>query len=169
MVTDRELRTAIHELKRGRAPGRDGLPGELLKELRPGGPAWDMLRNLFDCILKWGCTPPLFRRQMTVWIPKPGKDPSRATGYRPIGLTSVLSKLLERVVVARLKQKLVLSDHQFAFREGRRAEDSIALLANGNARAVQQLQREDLMQREKHTQALEGASCFTTSPRPTTG
>ena len=48
-----------------------------------------------------------------------------------------MSKVLERIVVTRMKHTARFSCRQFAFIGGRRAHDSIALLADSNARAVQ--------------------------------
>jgi len=53
-------------------------------------------------------------------IPKPGKDRTIPTSYRPISLLSHLSQLFEKVLLSRIRlhldQDLVLPKHQFGFR-----------------------------------------------------
>ncbi len=54
-----------------------------------------------------------------------------ALNYRPISLTSVPCKCLERIVATQLlnylESHLILSDHQFGFRPGRTVEDNLLL------------------------------------------
>ncbi|GFX26010.1 probable RNA-directed DNA polymerase from transposon X-element [Trichonephila clavipes] len=65
-------------------------------------------------------------------FPKPGKDPTSANNYRPIALTSCLSKLMERIVSARLMFHLeshdLLSPLQSGFRKSRSTTDNLLLL-----------------------------------------
>ena len=53
-------------------------------------------------------------------IAKPGKDPTEVTSYRPISLLPLLSKILEKLLLKRLKRLLtsqqLIPDHQFGFR-----------------------------------------------------
>jgi hypothetical protein len=60
-------------------------------------------------------------------IPKPNKTPKNIENYRPIALTSCLSKLLERIIINRLKWRLekdkTLLPHQSGFRTGRNTLD----------------------------------------------
>ncbi|GFO29591.1 RNA-directed DNA polymerase from mobile element jockey [Plakobranchus ocellatus] len=64
--------------------------------------------------------PPSWREASVVPIPKPGKDPSDPSNYRPIALTSCLCKTLERMVNDRLVHVLesrnLLSKVQCGFR-----------------------------------------------------
>ena len=64
-----------------------------------------------------------WREAITVPIHKPGKDPREASSYRPIALTNVLCKILERMVNRRLLKYLndddVLHHNQSGFRKGR--------------------------------------------------
>jgi hypothetical protein len=53
-------------------------------------------------------------------IPKPDRDHSDPSNYRPISLLSSISKILERVILKRLNAFIighnVLPNHQFGFR-----------------------------------------------------
>ncbi|GFR26404.1 putative RNA-directed DNA polymerase from transposon BS [Trichonephila clavata] len=65
-------------------------------------------------------------------FPKPGKDPTSANNYRPIAFTSCLSKLMERIISARLMFHLeshnLLSPLQSAFRKSRSTTDNLIRL-----------------------------------------
>jgi hypothetical protein len=53
-------------------------------------------------------------------IAKPGKTPAGVTSYRPISLLPLLSKILEKFILRRLKQIIadnkLIPSHQFGFR-----------------------------------------------------
>ncbi|GFX98903.1 putative RNA-directed DNA polymerase from transposon X-element [Trichonephila clavipes] len=65
-------------------------------------------------------------------FPKPDKDPTSVNNYRPIALTSCLSKLMERIVSARLMFRLeshnLLSPLQNGFRKSRSTTDNLLRL-----------------------------------------
>lgn len=65
-------------------------------------------------------------------IAKPGKDKAQPSSYRPIGLTSNLCKLMERMVMSRLvyfiEKKGLFSQYQSGFRKGRSTMDSVVSL-----------------------------------------
>ena len=64
--------------------------------------ATETLLRIFNDIWQSGDFPPTWHEATVVPIPKPGKDPSNPTNYRPISLTSCLCKTFERLVNARL-------------------------------------------------------------------
>ena len=53
-------------------------------------------------------------------LQKPGKDPHQAVSYRPISLLPVFSKILKKIIYARIKilieKEKLIPDHQFGFR-----------------------------------------------------
>jgi len=57
---------------------------------------------------------------LLIMIAKPGKDPTEVTSYRPISLLPLLSRILEKLLLQRLKPLLtsqqLIPDHQFGFR-----------------------------------------------------
>jgi hypothetical protein len=57
---------------------------------------------------------------VVISIPKPGKDPSNPSNYRPISLLSCISKVFERIILKRLNRFVstqnVLPNHQFGIR-----------------------------------------------------
>ena len=77
-----------------------------------------------------GTIPNIWKKSNIIPIYKKGpkKDP---LNYRPISLTSVLSKMMERIVVNQLMEYLetnhILSEDQFGLRKGRSVEDQLLL------------------------------------------
>ena len=67
-----------------------------------------------------------------VAVPKPGKDKSDPSSYRPIRLTLQVGKLMECLVKRRLEHLLqrkgVLNPFQSGFRKGRSTLDNLARL-----------------------------------------
>jgi hypothetical protein len=59
------------------------------------------------------------KHAVVIPIPKPGKDFSNPSNYRPISLLSFISKVLEKIILKRLNTFVstqnVLPNHQFGF------------------------------------------------------
>ena len=76
---------------------------------------------------------------MVIPILKPGKEVSDPSSYRPIALTSVLCKIMERMVTNRLEYFLetrgLFVNFQNGFRRGRSTMESVALLDQDIKRA----------------------------------
>ncbi len=97
-LTEDELRRALAGTKTT-APGDDGLTYQVLRLLQkvPGNP----LLHLFNLCFRCGYVPPAWTSSTIVPISKPGTDK-----FRPISLTSCFSKVLERILLARLMHRL---------------------------------------------------------------
>ncbi|GFO17358.1 Pol-like protein [Plakobranchus ocellatus] len=90
------------------------------------------LLKLFNNIWTTGDIPPSWREASVVPIPKPWKDPSDPSNYRPIALTSCLCKTLEQMVNDRLVHVLesrnLLSNVQCGFRKDHSTLDHLVRL-----------------------------------------
>ena len=79
------------------------------------------LSVVFRRLVRQGSFPPCWRQANVTPIPK-GPPSSSVTNFRPISITSVLSKVFERLVSVRLGQFIgrngVLPTNQFAYRKG---------------------------------------------------
>ena len=91
-----------------------------------------LVLELFNLIQKTGTIPKKWRTSKVTMIPKKlglNPDPSQ---YRPISLTSCLSKLFESVVHSRiynyLEDKKLLNTCQSGFRRGRSTKDVLLFL-----------------------------------------
>ena len=101
------------------AAGPDGVYYQFLTHLPDT--CLNVLLQIFNNIWKSGELPSAWKEATVIPIPKPNKDTSNPTNYRPIALTSCLCKTLERMVNARLvwvlESKNLLSKYQCGFRE----------------------------------------------------
>lgn len=115
-----------------KAPGIDTVRNMLIKQAP--FQALKYLNIIFIACLKLSYFPNSWKLAQVVPINKPGKDPTTATSYRPISLLSVLSKLLERVVLNRLSGFLesnnILPDQQHGFRPGRSTTHQLKRVKN---------------------------------------
>lgn len=115
-----ELAKVIKEqLNPRKSPGYDLITPRMLIEL----PKCAILHIclLFNAIAKLGYFPQKWKKSTIVMIPKPGKDKTQPSSYRPISLLTCLSKLFEKMLLLRISPHLrinnTLPTHQFGFRE----------------------------------------------------
>ena len=125
-----ELEAQLVTTKLKKAPGPDGITNEMLRHLGAGSKA-ELLR-IFNSSWRSADVPKEWREATVIPIPKAGKDKKLLGNYRPIALTSNTSKLLERMILARLshivENRGLLPPEQVGFRAGRSVEDSIGRL-----------------------------------------
>ena len=118
-----ELSTAISNFSSSTASGPDQIAYPLLKHLPE--PAQLLLFSLFN--RSWH--PSCWKPTTIIPIHKPGKPTSSPSFFRPISLTSCISKLFERLILSRLTFHLesnhLLSTCQAGFRPGRSPLDQI--------------------------------------------
>ncbi|GFO00730.1 RNA-directed DNA polymerase from mobile element jockey [Plakobranchus ocellatus] len=112
------------------AAGPDGVYYQFLRHLPES--CLHTLLKLFNNIWTTGDIPPSWREASVVPIPKPGKDPSDHSNYRPIALTSCLCKTIEWMVNDRLVHVLesrnLLSNVQYGFRKDHSTLDHLVRL-----------------------------------------
>ena len=148
IFTLEELKHALHQAKDS-SPGPDDLHYQMLKHLPEK--QLDLLLEIFNQIWTTGDYPTSWSEAIVVPIPKPGKDTSMASSYRPIAMTSCLAKTLERMVNNRLvwyletnckggsqipqytnqrlqDEKDTLTPYQAGFRKGRSTTDHLVRL-----------------------------------------
>ena len=91
-----------------------------------------ILLEIFNQIWNSGTIPPTWKEATVVPIPKPNRDTSDPTNYRPIALTSCLCKTMERLVNSRLtwelESKNLLSKTQCGFRKQHSTLDHLVRL-----------------------------------------
>jgi ribonuclease HI len=125
-----ELNHSIRQLKKKKAPGKDKITNEMIKNL--GTFAKQELLNICNQSWNTGEFPSLWKEAIIAPILKKGKDRHSKTSYRPISLLSCLGKTMERMVNRRLQHHLekngLLNPAQSGFRKNRNTEDQVTLL-----------------------------------------
>ena len=130
-VSFQDVLQVLQSLDTSSAAGADDIHPALLKTCarQLASPLLKIFRlSLSECHL-----PSQWKSTIVVPIFKKGSryDP---LNYRPVSLTSVTGKCLERVIVGQLTAYLedhyILSEHQFGFRSGRSTMDQLLLVYN---------------------------------------
>ncbi|PWV06238.1 hypothetical protein C3747_117g34 [Trypanosoma cruzi] len=120
------LLAALRNTPYGKAPGPDEVDSEALRHISSKG-----LRFLLRCINRsWttGTIPVEWRRATIVPLLKPGKSPELLESYRPISLTSIVSKVAGKMVLKRLLWVWTPHPHQYAYRSMRTTTMQLAHL-----------------------------------------
>ena len=99
--TAKEMSRAVNRLKRRKALGLDGL---MAKHLKAGGDAViTRLIKILNDVVVLEVVPEVSKSDVTVRIYKRGwRDPLKVNSYRRITLTSMVSKVLEFLLLERL-------------------------------------------------------------------
>ena len=125
-----ELKKAISRMKGKGAPGPDGLPPQFFKALTEK--ALVALLHIYNESWESGFSPQSWRNAIIIPLLKAGKPPSEIASFRPVSLTSVMVKILERMISNRLhhlaEENGWFSDLQAGFRQHRSCEDQIIRL-----------------------------------------
>ena len=128
-----ELKKAIKNMKAKGASGPDDIPPTFLKNL--GKVALNELLEIMNQSFHSGIVPKIWKHAIIIPILKNGKPASKMESFRPISLTSVIVKTLERMIINRLyyeaETKGWLSDKQAGFRARRSCEDQVLRMVQG--------------------------------------
>ena len=125
------LDKAISTLPNGKAPGPDGIKNELIRKL-PNQYRRELL-NQFKSSIKLSYIPETWLHIRAIYISKGGsRNPSDPKAYRPIGLSSAILKLCERLVNWRLKDTVLKRGipKQHAFTLGLSTETALSELVH---------------------------------------
>ena len=132
--SSQELSSALLSLS-STASGPDGITYPLLTHLPQAGR--DYLLHIFNLSWTTSTFPAAWKQSTVIPILKAGKPSSSPSSYRPISLTSCISKLFEKMVLARLSYFLeannILTPVQAGFRPGRSTVDQVLLLSQSIA------------------------------------
>ena len=130
-LTMEEVEEKVLAAKPWKAPGEDGLPAMVWKQL------WPVVRyrvlHLFDTSLRDGVVPHQWRSAKIIPLKKADKgDYTVAKAWRPISLLSTLGKILEAAVAERVSYVVesygLLPANHFGARKRRSAEQALILL-----------------------------------------
>uniref|UniRef100_A0A8C9W7S9 Reverse transcriptase domain-containing protein n=1 Tax=Scleropages formosus TaxID=113540 RepID=A0A8C9W7S9_SCLFO len=124
LICEEEVRRVFIKQKTRKAPGPDGVSPACLKtcadQLAP------IFTKIFNRSLEMCEVPSCFKRSTIIPIPKKPKI-TGLNDYRPVALTSVVMKSLEKLVLDYLKDITgpLLDPLQFAYRANRSADDAV--------------------------------------------
>ncbi len=140
-VERKEIKRLLEELDTRKAMGPDEVNGWILKECREEleEPIWEIINSS----LKEGKVPKEWKRANIVPLYK-GGNKMEPLNYRPVSLTSIVSKLCEIVIKNRwvqyLEQENIITEKQFGFRKER---SCITNLLSFYTRVIDKLQERD--------------------------
>ena len=120
-----EVKNTLKKMKNGKAPGDDGLPVELLKNMGEDGEEWFL--ELVALLWSGGEAPEDWKRDVMCPIYKKG-DKTKCSNYRGICLMSHALKVYERILEERLRRHVeqLLGEQQSGFRPGRGTTNMIS-------------------------------------------
>ena len=126
-----EVFQALKSLDTSKSPGPDDILPIFLKtcrnELAP------VFCDLFNFFIQKGQVPKAWKEANVVPVYKGGSKPKDdVKSYRPVSLTSILCKVMEKLISERIMAYVdehgILSDNQFGFRSGRNCEQMLVKL-----------------------------------------
>ena len=112
--TSDQVTSAIKSCRNSRAYVPDSLIIFHLKNLRPL--ATEHLTTLYNDSLKSFRLPSIWKTSLVIPIPKPGKDSSQGTSYRPISLLCPAAKVLEALILLYINEFISPAKDQHVFR-----------------------------------------------------
>ena len=120
-ILECEVKWALGSITTNKSSGYDGIPVELFEILKDD--AVKVLHSICQQIWKTQQWPQDWKRSVFIPTPKKG-NPKECSNYRTIALISHTSKVMRKILQARLQQYMnhELAGVQAGFRKGRRAE-----------------------------------------------
>lgn len=133
-----EIAESIAQVRARKSPGMDGITGEMCKSIFKAVPEY--LEALYGRCVHEGYFPREWKvARVIVLLKSLDKDRSNPRSYRGISLLPVFGKILERILVQRLHERV--SDSvcrwQFGFKKGRSVEDAWAHVKSTVAESTQ--------------------------------
>lgn len=120
-----ELQEVIRKMK-NRSPGPDNISTKMIKQLSEDN--LKKLLDLYNNLWEKGEVPDEFKRTTVVPIRKPNKNREDIDSYRPIALTSILSKTFEKIIVTRITKHItknnLLNPYHYGFLRNRGCEEA---------------------------------------------
>ncbi|KAI4880223.1 hypothetical protein NFI96_024312 [Prochilodus magdalenae] len=109
-----------------KAPGPDGIPGRILKVC--AHQLAGVFTDFFNLSLSLSAVPACFKLSTIVPVPETARI-TTLNDWRPVALTSIISKCFEKLVRDFICSSLpaTLDPLQFAYRQNRSTDDAIAL------------------------------------------
>ena len=127
---------AIRSCSNTKAFGPDKLSIFHLKHLGPRATAY--LTALFNDSVNSSRIPAIWKSSIVIPIPKPGKDSSQSTSYRPFSFICSAAKVLEALILPTVNAHLLPADDQHGFRPGHSTTSALLQLTTDIATGFNQ-------------------------------
>ena len=113
-ITIEQTSLAIKQAKNNNSTGPENINIKHLKHL--GVTALTYLTTIFNLSLNTNTITHTWKIAKIIPIPKPGKDITQGTSYRPIALLSPIAKTLEKIILPHITSNTIIPPHQHGFR-----------------------------------------------------
>ncbi|KAJ2943479.1 hypothetical protein O0L34_g16587 [Tuta absoluta] len=124
--TTTELRNAVNSFNPKKAPGPDGFTADIFQSAIAA--TEDVFLAIINKCFKLSHFPSPWKEAAVIVLRKPGKtNYNHAKSYRPIGLLPVMGKILEKMMIKRIKWHVLpkANPRQYGFVPQRSTEDSL--------------------------------------------
>ena len=125
-ITIDMVKSAISQMKAGKAPGPSGIVVEMIRAAGDMGAS--MIRDLAAAVIRDGKIPSDWEQSFIVCLYKGKGDALERGNYRGLKLTEQVMKVLERIVDGLIRQVVSIDDSQFGFVPGRGTTDAIFVI-----------------------------------------
>ncbi|UYV71189.1 hypothetical protein LAZ67_8002079 [Cordylochernes scorpioides] len=123
----KKLANALENTDLNKTPGPDGIHGRMISNLGKIGK--ERLLNIFNNSWKTGKLPQDCKTATIIPIKKLDKSADDPKNYRPISLTNICCKLMEKIILRRLTYhpdtRNLLPEEQYGFRKGHGTKDQL--------------------------------------------
>lgn len=122
-ITALEVETALYCMKTASASGPDKIT---MRSIRAFDPLFLGMTMLFNLVIQQGGSPQFWNESKTILLPKSSASQQKfrsLSGWRPITVSSILMRVLHRILLRRLREVCSLEEGQTAF-------DQSACMAN---------------------------------------
>ena len=123
--TKENVESLMSNLNARKGPGTDGMLPLIIKTCSKE--LADVVTNIFNSSVSQRKTPDIWKTAIIQPLPKV-HNPKQLKDYRPIAITSCLSKLLEKLIKRYIVENTKLDPLQFAYQAGRSTQDAVLML-----------------------------------------
>ena len=135
-LLEEEIVKVMKSMKKGKSPGHDGITIEML--LASGNFGLKKIVELANKIYNTGYIPKEMYRSIFIAIPKK-PNAVECNLHRTISLMSIITKIILRVILNRIKGKLKfeVAEEQYGFTEGKGTRNAIFIMRMITERAIE--------------------------------